>query len=111
MDIQIEGRQIDLRSEWRAEIEGRFKELQAGHDDLTRARATLIGTCHKNTDEVAEALLVASMPGRRITARKQHETFEHGFETRFLRSSVSRKNTVRSGPHMKFVYRPFRCVA
>jgi ribosomal subunit interface protein len=85
MEVQIEGRNVSMKPEWRADVEARVNDLQAGRDDLTHARVTLTKSRgHKQANDIAEALIVVQIPGRTITARKQEETFEEAIRTAFL---------------------------
>jgi cold shock CspA family protein/ribosome-associated translation inhibitor RaiA len=89
MDVHIDSRQVDMTPRWRAEIEARVADLQAGHDDLTHARITLTkNRHHKKADDVAEALIVVTLPGRTITARKREKTFEEAIREAFSAVSI-----------------------
>lgn len=86
MDLEIESRHVDMTPRWKTEIEARMADLQRGHEDLLHGRVTLTkNPHHKKLDNVAEALIVVSLPGRHtLTARKEDKTFEeairHAFE-------------------------------
>jgi cold shock CspA family protein/ribosome-associated translation inhibitor RaiA len=86
MDLEIESRHVDMTPRWKTEIESRMADLQRGHEDLLHGRVTLTkNPHHKQLDNVAEALIVVSLPGRHtFTARKEDKTFEeamrHAFE-------------------------------
>jgi cold shock CspA family protein/ribosome-associated translation inhibitor RaiA len=86
MDLEIESRHVDMTPRWKTEIEARMADLQRGHEDLLHGRVTLTkNPHHKKLDNVAEALIVVSLPGRHtFTARKEDKTFEeamrHAFE-------------------------------
>ena len=71
---------------WKAEIEARMAELQAGHDDVIHARVTLTkNPHHKKARNVAEALVVVTLPGRHtLTARKEEKTFEEAIRAAFF---------------------------
>jgi ribosomal subunit interface protein len=83
MDVQVESRDVEMTPEWRAEIEGRMAELQERRGDLTHGRVTLTKHETKKVDDVAEALVVVQLPGRTITARKAHATFEQAIRASF----------------------------
>ncbi|WP_447978336.1 cold shock domain-containing protein [Candidatus Nitrospira bockiana] len=83
MDLQIETRNTDLSPAWREEIESRVEDLRAGRDDLTHVRVTLKKNRHKTTEEDAEVLIVAQIPGRTLTARKTENTFEEALRVTF----------------------------
>jgi len=70
---------------WKAEIEERMADLQAGRDDLIHGRVTLTkNRHHKKSRQVAEAVLVVTLPGRHtITARKEEKTFEEAIRAAF----------------------------
>lgn len=59
--------------------------LQRGHDDLVYGRVTLTKNVHhKKSSDVAEALVVVSLPGRHtISARKDNKTFEGAIRKAF----------------------------
>lgn len=85
MDLQIESRNVAMTPRWKTEIEARIADLQRGHDDLTHGRVTLIkNRHHKKLTNVAEALVVVSLPGRHtFTARKEDKTFEEAIRAAF----------------------------
>lgn len=85
MDLHIESRNVAMTPRWKAEIEARMADLQAGHDDLIHGRATLTKNRHnKKTRRVAEAMVVVTLPGRHtITARKEEKTFEEALRAAF----------------------------
>jgi cold shock CspA family protein/ribosome-associated translation inhibitor RaiA len=70
---------------WKAEIEARMADLQAGHDDLIHGRVTLTkNRHHKKARRVAEAMVIVTLPGRHtITARKEEKTFEEAIRAAF----------------------------
>jgi ribosome-associated translation inhibitor RaiA len=86
MDLQIESRNVTMTPRWKTEIEARMADLQAGHDDLIHGRATLTKNAHhKKSKNVAEALVVVTLPGRHIlTARKEEKTFEEAIRAAFF---------------------------
>ncbi|MCP9456801.1 MAG: HPF/RaiA family ribosome-associated protein [Nitrospira sp.] len=85
MQLEIESRNVAMTPRWKAEIEARMQDLQQGHDDLIHGRVTLTkNRHHKKLDNVAEALVVVSLPGRHtITARKEEKTFEEAIRSAF----------------------------
>src|SRR5262245_7721322 len=78
MKLEVESRHVGMTPRWKQEIEERMAALQRGHDDLVHGRVTLTkNPHHKKAANVAEALVVVSLPGRHtITARKENKTFE-----------------------------------
>src|ERR1044071_3101364 len=83
MDIQIEGRNVDLNGRRRVEIEAKVADLRSAHGNLTHVRITLTRHDHKKAEDTAEALIVATLPGRTLTARKTEETFEEAIRVAF----------------------------
>lgn len=85
MDLQIDSRNVAMTPRWKTEIEQRMADLQRGHDDLTHGRATLTkNRHHKKLKNVAEALVVVTLPGRHtFTARKEENTFEEAIREAF----------------------------
>lgn len=85
MELQIESRNVAMTPRWKAEIEERMAALQARCDDLTHGRVTLTkNRHHKKLKNVAEAVVVVSLPGRRtVTARKEAKTFEEAIRASF----------------------------
>jgi ribosomal subunit interface protein len=85
MDLEIESRNVEMTPRWKTEVEARMGDLQRGHDDLLHGRVTLTkNPHHKKLDNVAEALIVVSLPGRHtITARKDNKTFEEAIRNAF----------------------------
>ena len=78
MDLQIESRNVAMTPRWKREIQLRIKDLQVVHGSFSHGRVTLTkNRHHKKLANVAEALIVLSLPGRgTITARKEAQTFE-----------------------------------
>ncbi len=114
MELQIESRDIEMTPEWKEEIEERMSRLQSGHGDLIHGRVTLTKNLHHNhASNVAEALVVVSLPGRHtITARKREKTFEEAIraafsamqtELRKYREKWSSKEIRRSSPPLRGV--------
>ncbi len=85
MDIEIESRNVGMTPRWKTEIEARMADLQRRHEDLIHGRATLTKNLHhKKLTNVAEALIVVTLPGRQtMTARKEDKTFEEAIRTSF----------------------------
>lgn len=85
MNLEIESRHVDMTPRWKTEIEARMGDLQRGHEDLLHGRVTLTkNPHHKKLDNVAEALIVVSLPGRHtLTARKEEKTFEEAIRHAF----------------------------
>ncbi len=85
MKLEIESRNVGMTPRWKREIEARMADLREGHDDLTHGRVTLTkNPHHKKQSNVAEALVVVSLPGRRtLTARKENKTFEEAIRKAF----------------------------
>jgi ribosome-associated translation inhibitor RaiA/cold shock CspA family protein len=85
MKLEIESRNVGMTPRWKREIETRMADLQNGHEDLTHGRVTLTkNPHHKKLSNVAEALVVVSLPGRRtLTARKENKTFEEAIRKAF----------------------------
>jgi len=93
MVVEIESRNIDMTPRWKAEIEERFADLDAGHSDIIHGRATLTKNLHHRKDEkVAEALVVASLTVRHtITSRKHEKTFEEAIREAFFAVDIELK--------------------
>jgi ribosomal subunit interface protein len=85
MELQVESRNVGMTERWKQEIEARMADLQRGHDDLLHGRVTLTkNPHHKKQANVAEALVVISLPRRRtVTARKEDKTFEEAIRAAF----------------------------
>lgn len=65
MELQIEGRNVDMTPAWKTEIEDRVSKLHTGHDDLIHGRVTLTKNLHHHkAQDGAEALIVVSLSGR-----------------------------------------------
>jgi cold shock CspA family protein/ribosome-associated translation inhibitor RaiA len=90
MELQIESRNVEMTPEWQSEIEDRMAQLQASHDNLIHGRVTLTKNLHhRHAANVAEALVVVSLPGRHtITARKQEKTFEEAIRAAFAAMQI-----------------------
>lgn len=85
MDLRIDSRNVAMTPRWQSEIEARMTALQNGHQDLLHGRVTLTkNRHHKKLEDVAEALVVVSLPGRHtFTARKEDKTFEEAIRAAF----------------------------
>ncbi len=85
MELAIESRNIEMTPRWKSEIESRMADLQERHQDLIHGRVTLTKNLHhKKLANVAEALIVVTLPGRQTkTARKEDKTFEEAIRTAF----------------------------
>ena len=90
MKVEIESRNVSMTPRWKKEIETRMADLQQSHEDLTHGRVTLIkNTHHKKSSNVAEALIVVSLPARHtFTARKEDKTFEEAIRNAFEAVSI-----------------------
>jgi cold shock CspA family protein/ribosome-associated translation inhibitor RaiA len=82
MDVEIEGVRVDVRPEWRADIEARVADLHPGHD-VTHVRVRLTPHDHRKPDDANSVLIVVQIPGHTITAEKQHATFEEAIQDCF----------------------------
>ena len=102
MDLQIDSRNVTMTPRWKTEIESRMADLQAGHDDLIHGRVTLTKNAHhKKSENVAEALVVVTMPGRHtLTARKEEKTFEEAIRAAFFAMAIEVKK-LRDKPSSK----------
>lgn len=71
MELAIESRNVAMTPRWKTEIAARMDDLQRGHEDLIHGRVTLIkNKHHKKLANVAEALVVVTLPGRHtLTSR------------------------------------------
>jgi len=78
MDLAIESRHVEMTPRCKTEIEARMGDLQQCHEDLIHGRVTLTkNRHHKKLANVAEALVVVTLPGRHtLTARKENKTLE-----------------------------------
>ncbi|HLZ36042.1 MAG TPA: HPF/RaiA family ribosome-associated protein [Nitrospira sp.] len=121
MELEIESRNVGMTPRWKTEIEERMADLQRGHEDVTHGRVTLTkNPHHKKSANVAEALVVVTLPGRHtFTARKENKTFEEAIreafeaiaiELRKFRDKRSTKEvrTAPTPPHRGVVCKLFR---
>jgi cold shock CspA family protein/ribosome-associated translation inhibitor RaiA len=85
MELEIESRNVEMTPRWKSEIETRMADLQQRYQDLIHGRVTLTKNLHhKKLANVAEALIVVTLPGRQTkTARKEDKTFEEAIRTAF----------------------------
>ena len=85
MELEVESRNVGMTPRWKTEIESRMADLQQRHQDLIHGRVTLTKNLHhKKLANVAEALIVVTLPGRQtMTARKEDKTFEEAIRTAF----------------------------
>lgn len=85
MELHIESRNVAMTPRWKSEIEKRMEDLNAGQEDILHARVTLTKNLHhKKLTNVAEALVVVTLPGRHtFTARKEDKTFEEAIRSSF----------------------------
>jgi len=85
MDLRIDSRNVAMTPRWKSEIEARMAALENGHQDLVHGRVTLTkNRHHKKLEDVAEALVVVTLPGRHtFTARKEDKTFEEAIRAAF----------------------------
>lgn len=90
MHVEIESRHVEMTPRWKTEIETRMRDLQRGHEDLLHGRVTLTkNPHHKKLANVAEALVVVTLPGRHtVTARKEDKTFEEAIRASFQAVSI-----------------------
>ncbi|UVT16171.1 MAG: HPF/RaiA family ribosome-associated protein [Nitrospira sp.] len=90
MKLEIESRNVAMTPRWKTEIEARMEDLQRGHEDLIHGRVTLTkNRHHKKFANVAEALVVVTLPGRHtMTARKEDKTFEEAMRSAFHAVSI-----------------------
>lgn len=90
MELHIESRNVKMTPRWKNEIERRMADLQTGHEDLIHGRVTLTkNTHHKKARNVAEALVLVTLPGRHtITAKKEEKTFEEAIRAAFFSMEI-----------------------
>ena len=108
MQLQIESRNVGMTPRWKKEIESRMEALSGGYEDILHGRVTLTkNSHHKKQANVAEALVVVSLPRRRtLTARKEDKTFEEAIRAAFDAVTIElrkfrekrRKKEVRTSP-------------
>jgi CspA family cold shock protein len=90
MKLEIESRNVAMTPRWKAEIEFRMGSLMQKHENLIHGRVTLTkNRHHKKLANVAEALVVVTLPGRHtLTARKENKTFEEAIRSAFEAVSI-----------------------
>jgi cold shock CspA family protein len=90
MELEIHSRNVAMTPRWKTEIESRMEDLQRGHDDVIHGRVTLTkNRHHKKLVNVAEALIVVTLPGRHtLTARKEDKTFEEAIRSAFQAANI-----------------------
>jgi len=108
MELRIESRNVNMTPRWKKEIESRMATLDRGYEDILHGRVTLTkNSHHKKQANVAEALVVVSLPRRRtLTARKEDKTFEEAIRAAFDAISMElrkfrekrRRKEVRTSP-------------
>lgn len=121
MQLQIESRNVDMTPRWSREIEERIENLKKTCNDLIHGRVVLTKNLHhKNRDDVAEALVTVTLPGRHtLTARKEEKTFEEAIRAAFASVAIELQRyrdkraatTVRAGsipPHRGVVVKILR---
>lgn len=87
MDLQIEGRHVDVTPELTGAIQSRIADLQPGHE-ATHIRVTLTKHDHKKAEDSYDVLLVVQIPRHTITARKQQDSFEEAIRDAFAAMKV-----------------------
>jgi cold shock CspA family protein/ribosome-associated translation inhibitor RaiA len=100
MELEIESRNVGMTPRWKSEIESRMADLQRRHEDLIHGRVTLTKNLHhKKLANVAEALIVVTLPGRQtMTSRKEDKTFEEAIRTAFDAMAIElRKHREKRG--------------
>jgi CspA family cold shock protein len=85
MELEIQSRNVAMTPRWKTEIESRIEDLQRRHGDVIHSRVTLTkNRHHKKLANVAEALVVVTLPGRHtLTSRKEDKTFEEAIRSAF----------------------------
>lgn len=93
MELQIESRNVEMTPAWQTEIEQRMDKLQDEHNEITHARVSLTkNRHHQNAPNVAEALVVVTLPVRHtISARKAEKTFEEAIRAAFFSIDIELK--------------------
>ncbi len=82
MDLQVEGRHVEVTPEWTADIEARMAELNPSLGAV-HARVTLTQHDHRKGDDSHEVVIVVQIPGHTVTARKRAGTFEEAIRAAF----------------------------
>ena len=82
MDLQIEGRHVNVTAELRSDIEARVDDLLPGRD-ITHVRVALTEQTQRKVEDSYEVLIVVQIPGHTITARKQQNSIEEALRDAF----------------------------
>jgi cold shock CspA family protein/ribosome-associated translation inhibitor RaiA len=82
MDLQIEGRHIDITPQWRSDIESRVQDLYPGRE-VPPIRVALAKLEHRKAEDSYDVLIVLQIPGDTITARKHQSSFEEAIRNAF----------------------------
>jgi ribosomal subunit interface protein len=82
MDLQIEGRHVEVTPEWATDIEARIAELKPSVGAV-HARVTLTKHDHRKDDDSHEVVIVVQIPGHTVTARKRNGSFEEAIRAAF----------------------------
>jgi ribosome-associated translation inhibitor RaiA len=100
MELEIESRNVGMTPRWKSEIETRMADLQQRHEDLIHGRVTLTkNPHHKKLANVAEALIVVTLPGRQTkTVRKEDKTFEEAIRTAFDAMAIELRKRYLQSP-------------
>jgi ribosome-associated translation inhibitor RaiA len=90
MELEIESRTVAITPRWKAEIEFRMGRLTQRYEGVVHGQVTLTkNRHHKKLSNVAEALVVVTLPGRHtMTARKEDKTFEEAIRSAFRAGSI-----------------------
>jgi cold shock CspA family protein len=73
LDMQIEGRNVEILPEWRQKIQNELAKLQKHtYEQILHARVTIIGSGRHRLGNF-EMNVVATVPGRTITVNRQGE--------------------------------------
>jgi ribosomal subunit interface protein len=82
MNLQIEGRHIDITTELRADIESRVQDLYPDRE-VTHIRVTLAKLDHRKAEDSYDVLIVLQIPSHTITARKHQNSIEEAIRNAF----------------------------
>jgi cold shock CspA family protein/ribosome-associated translation inhibitor RaiA len=82
MDLQIEGRHVDITPEWKSDIGSRAADLYPGRE-ITHIRVTLAKLDHRKAEDSWDVLIVIHIPGHTIIARKHDKSFEEAIRKSF----------------------------
>jgi ribosome-associated translation inhibitor RaiA len=75
MDLQLEGRHVDITPEWKSEIASRTADLYPGRE-ITHIRVTVAKLDHRKAEDSWDVLIVLHIPGHTVIARKHDNSFE-----------------------------------